>query len=97
VTDPRLDTVLDRAHSRVNTAVSEAIAKVSAQLGPLALSSTSNAQRQLLMTADRELQLKSAQVLASFGKEFRKQLDKSTRVTHSGHQTLNSAGPGPDP
>lgn len=90
MTDPRLDTVLDRAHSRVNTAVSEAIAKVSAQLGPLALSSTSNAQRQLLMTADRELQLKSAQVLASFGKEFRKQLDKSTRVTHSGHQTLNS-------
>ncbi|MBI2734225.1 MAG: DUF1631 family protein [Aquabacterium sp.] len=90
MTDPRLDIVLDRAHSRVSKAVSDAIEKVLTQLGPLALSATSNAQRQLLMSAERDLKLKSLQVSASFSKGFRQQLDKTTRLTPSGHQTLGN-------
>lgn len=90
MTDPRLDIVLDRAHSRVNKAVSDAIDKVLTQLGPLSLSATSNAQRQLLMSAERDLKLKSHLVATSFSKGFRQQLDKTTRITQSGHQTLGN-------
>ncbi len=91
MTDPRLDIVLDRAHSRVNKAVSDAIDKVLTQLGPLSLSASSNLQRQLLMSAERELKLKSLQVNAGFSKGYRQQLDKATRVTtQSGHQTLGN-------
>ncbi|WP_052162140.1 DUF1631 family protein [Aquabacterium sp. NJ1] len=90
MTDPRLDIVLDRAHSRVNKAVSDAIDKVLTQLGPLSLSATSNSQRQLLMSAERELKFKAPQVSASFNKGFRQQLDKANRVTQSGHQTLGN-------
>lgn len=90
MTDPRLDIVLDRAHSRVNKAVSDAIDKVLTQLGPLSLAASSNLQRQLLMSAERDLKLKSNLVNASFSKGFRQQLDKTTRVTHSGHQTLGN-------
>ncbi|MBI5927244.1 MAG: DUF1631 family protein [Aquabacterium sp.] len=93
MTDPRFDLVIDRAISRVNTAVSNAIDKVSAQMGALALSATSNLQRQVLMSAERELQLKSSQLQAAFGKQFRQQVDKlarNTRTTQSGHQVFNS-------
>jgi hypothetical protein len=88
VTDPRFDLVLDRALGRVNKAVSDAIDKVSSQLGPLAMAATSNAQRQALITADRELRLKSAQVVNHFDKTLRKQAEKLVRPAHSGHQPL---------
>lgn len=90
MTDPRLDIVLDRAHSRVNKAVSDTLDKVLTQLGPLSLSATGNLQRQLLMSAERELKFKSNLVTASFSKAFRQQLDKATRIPQSGHQALNN-------
>ncbi|HEX5355708.1 MAG TPA: DUF1631 family protein [Aquabacterium sp.] len=91
MTDPRFDLVIDRAISRVNTAVSDAVDKVATQLGPLTLSATSNLQRQVLMSAERDLQLKSHQLRSAFGKRFRQQVDKiagSARAQHSGHQVL---------
>ncbi|TAK97255.1 MAG: DUF1631 family protein, partial [Aquabacterium sp.] len=93
MTDPRFDIVIDRAVSRVNTAVSDAIDKVATQIGPLALSATSNLQRQVLMSAERELQLKSPQLRSAFGKQFRQQVDKitgSARAQNSGHQVLSA-------
>lgn len=89
MTDPRFDLVLDRALARVNKAVSDAVGKVANQLGPLAMAATSNAQRQALITADRELRLQSAQVLSHFDKTLRKQAEKLARpTTPSGHQPL---------
>lgn len=91
MTDPRLDIVIDRAASRVNKAVSDALDKVISQMGPLALSATSNLQRQALMTAERELKLKSGQILTLFGKQFRKQAEKAAaRTSTSGHQPFTS-------
>jgi len=90
VTDPRYDTVLETALGRIQSAVSNAIDKVSAQLGPLALSATSNLQRQVLMSAERDLQLKSGQLQTQFIKLFRAQADKAARPTHSGHQALSN-------
>lgn len=90
MTDPRYDTVLETALGRIQSAVSNAIDKVSAQLGPLALSATSNLQRQVLMSAERDLQLKSGQLQTQFIKLFRAQADKAARPTHSGHQALSN-------
>jgi hypothetical protein len=89
VTDTRFDTVLETALGRIQTAVSNAIDKVSSQLGPLALSATSNAQRQLLMSAERDMQLKSAQVQAVFTKQFRVEADKASRTTQSAPQAFS--------
>lgn len=90
MTDPRFDLVLDRALGRVNKAVSDAMEKVASQLGPLAMAATSNAQRQALITADRELRLKSVQVLGHFDKTLRKQAEKLARpAANSGHQPLS--------
>lgn len=93
MTDPRFDLLIDRAVSRVNSAVSDAIDKVATQIGPLALSATSNLQRQALMSAERELQLKSAQLRSGFNKQFRQQVDKiasSARAQNSDHQTFSA-------
>jgi hypothetical protein len=89
VTDTRFDTVLETALGRIQTAVSNAIDKVSSQLGPLALAATSNAQRQLLMSAERDMQLKSAQVQAIFTKQFRVEADKASRTTQSAPQAFS--------
>ena len=90
MTDPRYDIVLEAALSRVQLAVSNAIDKVSAQLGPLALSSTSNVQRQLLMTAERDLQLKASQLQNHFAQQLRELVDKTARGAHSGHQAFSN-------
>jgi hypothetical protein len=90
VTDPRFDSVLETALSRVQAAVSSAVDKVSAQLGPLSLSAASNLQRQVLMSAERDLQLKSVQLQNGFAKRFREHLDKSARTASAvadGHTT----------
>jgi hypothetical protein len=79
VTDPRFDRVIETALSRVQTAVSNTIDKVRAQMAPLALSATSNLQRQVLMSAERELQLKSPALLKAFGEQFRSQALKHNR------------------
>jgi hypothetical protein len=59
VTDPRLDPVLQASLSRIQVAMVEAVDKAGSQLGLLATASTSNAQRQLLMTAEFDLQRKT--------------------------------------
>ena len=89
MTDPRFDTVVETALGRIQTAVSNAIDKVSSQLGPLALSATSNAQRQLLMSAERDMQLKGLQLQSIFTKQFKEQTDKASRSTQSAHQAFS--------
>lgn len=88
MTDPRYDSVLETALGRIQSAVSNAIDKVSLQLGPLALSATSNLQRQVLMSAERDLQLKASQLQTGFFKQFREQAAKAVRGPNSAHQTL---------
>ncbi|MCH8179788.1 MAG: DUF1631 family protein [Proteobacteria bacterium] len=82
--DPRLDSVLQAAASRIQAAVSKAVDKVAVQLGPLALAATSNQARQQLMTCERELKLKADRILRSFQREFQDQLDKLQRPAQVG-------------
>jgi hypothetical protein len=84
VTDPRFDAVIETALGRIVTAVSNAIDKVSSQLGVLALSASSNAQRQALMSAERDLQLKSAQIRAAFARQIKAQVDKNVSLATAG-------------
>jgi len=89
VTDPRFDTVVETALGRIQSAVSNAIDKVTSQLGPLALSASSNVQRQVLMSAERDMQAKSIQLQSVFARQFKTQTEKSTRTTQSGHQAFS--------
>jgi hypothetical protein len=91
VTDPRFDHVIESALGRVKTAVSNAIDKAGAQMGPLALSATSNLQRQVLMGVERDLQLKSGQLLSNFDKQFRAQALKTTSRQASTERPLPAA------
>lgn len=86
--DPRLDTVLHAAASRIQTAVSAAIDKALVQLGPLALAATSNQARQQLMTCERELKLKSGRILQAFQREFQAHIDKQQRPEPEGTGTI---------
>ena len=70
MTDPRLDAVLQPALGRIRTAVSAVLDQVSMQLEHVASVSTSNLQRQMLMTADRELRLKIAKVKQNLEREL---------------------------
>ena len=70
MTDPRLDAVLQTALGRIRTAVSAVLDQVSMQLEHVASVSTSNLQRQMLMTADRELRLKIAKVKQNLEREL---------------------------
>jgi hypothetical protein len=89
VTDPRFDTVVETALGRIQSAVSNAIDKVTSQLGPLALSAGSNVQRQVLMSAERDMQAKSLQLQSVFARQFKTQTEKATRTTQSGHQAFS--------
>ena len=89
MTDPRFDTVVETALGRIQSAVSNAIDKVTSQLGPLALSASSNVQRQVLMSAERDMQAKSIQLQSVFARQFKTQTEKSTRTTQSGHQAFS--------
>jgi len=77
VTDPRLDNVLQAAKSRVQGAVTSTVEKLSNQMSALTQAASSNLQRQVLMSADRELQRKSSQWLSGFGQLYQLELDKS--------------------
>jgi hypothetical protein len=79
VNDPRTDTLLHAAASRIQAAMSAAVDKVLVQLGPLALAATSNQARQQIMACERELKLKSGRILQSFQREFQAHLDKRQR------------------
>lgn len=94
MTDPRLHVLLDRAQNRVGKAVTEAIAKTEAQLGPLSLSSTSNAQRQLLMDAHRHLVQKSSLMVSGFARKFAQHIDKAARQAVNGSQPGAASGHG---
>lgn len=87
VNDPRLDTVLQAAASRIQAAVSAAVDKVTLQLGPLALAATSNQARQQLMTCERELKLKAGRVLQGFQRDLQAQMDKLQRPSQPGALT----------
>jgi len=79
VTDPRLDPVLQASLSRIQVAMVEAVDKAGSQLGLLATASTSNAQRQLLMTAEFDLQRKTTALTQSFMVDLRKRVGKDSR------------------
>ncbi|MBP7501849.1 MAG: hypothetical protein KA784_03580, partial [Aquabacterium sp.] len=66
MTDPRLDAVLQPALGRIRGVVSGVLDQAVVQLAAQAAGSTSNLQRQLLMTADRELRLKAGRLKPCF-------------------------------
>lgn len=70
MTDPRLESVLQAGASRVQAALSDALTRLGGQLPALALSASSNQQRQLLMNAERTLSLKGASLHQAFAKAF---------------------------
>lgn len=75
MTDPRLDAVLQPALGRIRGVVSGVLDQAVVQLAAQAAASTSNVQRQLLMTADRELRLKAARLKQGFERELQALVD----------------------
>ena len=73
--DPRLDAVLQPALGRIRGVVSGVLDQAVVQLAAQAAASTSNLQRQLLMTADRELRLKGARLKQCFERELQALVD----------------------
>ncbi|WP_374317170.1 DUF1631 family protein [Aquabacterium sp.] len=82
--DPRLDPILQACLSRIQVGMVEAVDKASAQLGLLASSTTSNAQRQLLMNAQFDLQRRTNALNQAFAKELQQRTDKDARRKASG-------------
>ena len=81
MTDPRLEPVLQASLSRIQVVMAEAVDKAASQLGLLATASSNNAQRQLLMTAEFDLQRKTTALNQTFMTELRKRVDKDARRT----------------
>ncbi|RZL03650.1 MAG: DUF1631 family protein [Rubrivivax sp.] len=79
MTDPRLEPVLQASLSRIQVAMAEAVDKAGGQLGLLATTSTSNAQRQLMMTAEFDLQRKASALSQAFMAELRKRVNKDAK------------------
>ncbi|MGH6646080.1 DUF1631 family protein [Aquabacterium sp.] len=79
MTDPRLEPVLQASLGRIQVAMAEAVDKAGGQLGLLATSATSNAQRQLLMTAEFDLQRKTSALSQAFMAELRKRVNKDAK------------------
>ena len=75
MTDPRLDAVLQPALGRIRGVVSSVLDQAVVQLAAQAAGSTSNLQRQLLMTADRELRLKAGRLKPCFERELNALVD----------------------
>jgi hypothetical protein len=86
VTDPRLDPILQAGASRVQAAVSGALDRLSIQLPALSLAASSNAQRQVLMNAERTVTLKSGGLGQAFARDF------SDRARKAGHKASSGAG-----
>ncbi|MFW9616443.1 DUF1631 family protein [Aquabacterium sp.] len=91
MTDHRLETVLQAAVGRIKVTVSSTLDKLATQLGPLALSATNNAQRQVLNEADRVLRLKGSAIKSSFDRAIESQVTRGGRNSQQG--TLSN---GPD-
>lgn len=70
MTDPRLHNLLPHARGRLRGVIAVALGQTVSQLGAKADASPSNSQRQLMLTADRELRLKASKVLALFEREL---------------------------
>lgn len=79
MTDPRLEPVLQASLSRIQVAMAEAVDKAGSQMGLLASTSTSNAHRQLMMTAEFDLQRKTSVLNQAFMVELRKRVNKDSR------------------
>lgn len=75
MTDPRLDAVLQPALGRIRSVVAGVLDQISTQLSSQAGASNSNVQRQLLMTADRELRLKAGRLKQCFERELNALVD----------------------
>lgn len=82
--DPRLTPILQACLSRIQVGVVEAVDKASTQLGLLASGTTSNAQRQLLMNAQFDLQRRTNALNQAFAKELQQRTDKDARRKASG-------------
>jgi hypothetical protein len=70
VIDPRLDAVLQPALGRIRGVVSGVLDQTILQISAQTASSVSNLQRQVLLTADRELRLKSPRLKQCFEREL---------------------------
>ncbi|HEX5372760.1 MAG TPA: DUF1631 family protein [Aquabacterium sp.] len=72
--DPRLEPLLHTAVSRLLASMAQAIDKTGTQLGMLALAASNNAERQVLMDAEYDLQRRGQAVNQAFGRELAERL-----------------------
>ncbi|MDE2593665.1 MAG: DUF1631 family protein [Burkholderiales bacterium] len=79
MTDPRLDSVLQAALTRLESAMSAAANSSGTVLGQLALASTSASQRQMLLDAGHILQKDALKLQHAFAKELQDRVEKETR------------------
>ena len=79
MTDPRLDSVLQAALARLESAMHAAADSSGTVLGQLALSSSSASQRQLLMDAEHILHKEGGRLQRSFAKELQERVEKEAR------------------
>lgn len=68
--DPRLEPLLNSAVSRLLASMAQAVDKTGTQLGMLALAASNNAERQVLMDAEYDLQRRGQTVNQAFGREL---------------------------
>ncbi|MEN9453275.1 MAG: hypothetical protein RLZZ369_2334, partial [Pseudomonadota bacterium] len=83
MTDPRLDSVLQAALTRLESAMSAAASSSGTVLGQLALSSSSMTQRQMLMDAEHVLHKDAARLQQAFAKELQERVIKEARRSAS--------------
>ncbi|HET8869060.1 MAG TPA: DUF1631 family protein, partial [Aquabacterium sp.] len=76
MTDPRLDSVLQAALNRLESAMNAAAMHSGTVLGQLALNSNNASQRQVLMDAELLLQRESSKLLKTFSKELQNRVEK---------------------
>lgn len=76
MTDPRLDPLLQAAVTRLVAGMTQAVDKTGTQMGMLALAASSNAERQLLMNAEYDLQRRGTHVSQGFARDLGERVAK---------------------
>lgn len=76
MTDPRLDPLLQAAVTRLVAGMAQAVDKTGTQMGMLALAAGSNAERQILMNAEYDLQRRGTAVHQGFARDLGERVAK---------------------
>ncbi len=76
MTDPRLDPLLHTAVTRLVAGIAQAVDKTGTQMGMLALAAGSNAERQIMMNAEYDLQRRGTTMANGFAKDLGERVAK---------------------